>query len=222
MTGDRNLIEASKKFYKELEEAGIFEGTLRNAIGGVGEVNVSSSGSAHLTYLLRLYKQSKQISQIIAYIWRWSDDNSQGQQKSANDLASYFTHSSLEGVPGANLKKLFSVKPKENGNQEEKLLYAVFGNKIKDLIFPIFNDFERGEINKKLGYLFGVDINSFHGEILDPTSNQPQLFSFFIPYPPRPALGKATVTNQELEEWVENRKKEEFFAENIYIPTTCS
>jgi len=30
--------------------------------------------SHHTELLLRLYQQSKQISQIIAYIWRWADD----------------------------------------------------------------------------------------------------------------------------------------------------
>jgi hypothetical protein len=217
MTGNRDLIEASKKFSKGLKDNGVFDKVLGKALEDQDE-------TLHLTYLLRLYQQSKQISQIIAYIWRWSDDNSTGKEKSAKDLASYFEHPSEDGVVGANLKKLFSVKPKQGGNKEEDLLYQVFGNgnKIEGLIFPIFNEFERGKLNNTLGYLFGIDINTFHGEILDPTPNHPQLFSFFIPYPPRPAVGNATVTNQELEGWVDNREKDKFFADNIYIPTTCS
>jgi hypothetical protein len=183
--------------------------------------------SHHTELLLRLYQQSKQISQIIAYIWRWADDNSPvnaERQAAASQLHKYFTHPTQRiGNLGGQLKKLFAAKPDPNGDLEGKLLYAVFAPLDNpNLIFPIFSEFELGEIDPRLGYLLEVNLNSFHGIIKDPTKNAPELFGFVIPYPPRPQLGDLTVTTTELEEWVENKEPRKFFADNAYIPTTSS
>ena len=182
--------------------------------------------SHHTELLLRLYQQSKQISQIIAYIWRWADDNSpehRERQAVAIQLHKYFTHPTQRmGNVGGQLKKLFGANPDPNGTLEARLLYAVFAPLDNpNLIFPIFSEFELGEIDPRLGYLLDVDLNSFHGALEDPTKNAPELFKFVIPYPPRPQLGELTVTTNELEEWVENKEPRKFFADNAYIPTTC-
>ncbi|WP_449418799.1 hypothetical protein [Phormidium nigroviride] len=183
--------------------------------------------SHHTELLLRLYQQSKQISQIIAYIWRWADDHSPEnteRQAVASQLHKYFTHPTQRiGNLGGQLKKLFGAKPDPNGDIEGRLLYAVFAPLDNpNFIFPIFSEFELGEIDPRLGYLLDVNLNSFHGVIEDPTKNAPALLKFVIPYPPRPQLGELTVTTTELEEWVDNKEPRNFFADNVYIPTTST
>lgn len=65
----------------------------------------------------RIYQQGRQVSQIIAYIWRWIDDErpeNKQKQKVANELQKYFkspTENNLE--PGGRLKKLLSAHPLE-------------------------------------------------------------------------------------------------------------
>ncbi|KAB8318703.1 hypothetical protein SD81_014830 [Tolypothrix campylonemoides VB511288] len=95
-------------------------------------------------------------------------------------------------------------------------------NSNKNLIFPIFDQFELGEESDNLGYLFEVTVNGFNGVLEDVDRNSPSLFKFVIPYPPRPQLGEVTVTLDELEEWIANREEDEYFADNPYIPTTCT
>lgn len=184
-------------------------------------------------YLQRLYKQAKQLSQIIAYIWCNAE---KGEVKGVNarKLRDYFLSPTEESnggqggsvEPGGNLKKLLAANPRDNNqNEEAKLLREVFKDYQSnlDLIFPIFDEFELG--NKpgyeKLGYLLEVNVNDFFGVLEDVNVNNPSLFKFVIPFPPRPQLGEATVTYSELKEWIANREENKFFADNPYIPTTC-
>ncbi|NEQ36400.1 MAG: hypothetical protein F6K40_08995 [Okeania sp. SIO3I5] len=178
-----------------------------------------------VSFIRRLYQQAKQISQIIAYIWRWDDEErpeNAEQKNTANELKVYFTKPTTGNEVGDNLKKLFRASPQCPG-KEWDLLKAVFGPNINEqYIFPIFDKFELGEINTKLGYLFHININSFNGVIKDPTLNNPCLLMFEIPYPPRPLIGNTTVTKEDLEDWIANREEDTYFSENPYIPATCS
>ena len=181
------------------------------------------------TFLKRLYQQSKQLSQIIAYIWRWVDADETPRREIANQLKEYFVHPTESNHDvGGNLKKLLAANPKEDkperNRKEAQLLREVFPdyNSNKNLIFPMFDEFELGDEHPGLGYLFTIDINSFHGKLDDPTKNAPEVLKFVIPYPPRPVLGEATVTASELESWIENKQEYKYFADNPYIPATCS
>lgn len=190
--------------------------------------------ASQIFYLRRLYQQAKQVSQIIAYIWRWADADGNPKQEIANKLKEYFTNPTEDNSkPGGKLKELLRSDPRKTHNLGEKdnLLKAVFfedkepnNSKLDNLLFPMFDEFELGESEEfpNLGYLFQITVNSFQGTIEDPTKNAPELMKFTIPYPPCPKIGKATVTSDELEHWIANREKDEYFAKNPYIPTSCS
>lgn len=174
--------------------------------------------------LIRLYQQSKQISQIVSYIWRWVDGPSAEKAAHARALSTYFTHPTERGgEQGSRLKKLFGAAPKADGNVEERLLHAVFAP-VDDAsqVFPIFSEFELGNVDPTLGYLLEIDLNSFQGMMKDPTKNMPDRLPYVIPYPPRPQLGEGALTTGDLDTWISDRTPNKFFADNVYIPTSCS
>ena len=201
-------------------------------------------------FLTRLYKQAKQVSQIIAFIWRWIDfdennnqdirgltqqevDNRKRKRDAAEKLNSYFAHPTAQvQLIGKKLERLFAADPRLDDSElrdseykeEAELLREVFAKykEDKNLMFPIFDEVERGLKIPGIGYILNVDINSYQGHCLDVDKNHPHLYIHSIPYPPRPQLGKATVTRRELEEWIENTEEHQFFADNPYIPTTSS
>lgn len=188
-------------------------------------------------FLLRLYQQAKQISQIIAYIWRNLEPENPNLE-TAKQLHQYFAHPTDNDKNndhndqnksidvGENLKNLLGADPTKEESVEAKLLREVFEDyqSNEDLIFPIFDDLELGRDpeHRDLGYLLEVNVNDFFGVLEDVDRNIPSLFKFIIPYPPRPEIGEATVTYCELEKWIKNKEKDKFFADNPYIPTTCS
>jgi len=251
-------------------------------------------------FLQRVYRQAKQVSQIIAFIWCWIDfepcadlsnfeiDWRDGldNKNAAKELRKYFTHPT-ESVPyiGENLEILFAVDPKWNDDEievkveelaEEMMIKWFYGvahrlnpnassneikqkaeeikenidqitsqnieelkNKFKktrnllrqvfqnyktdtNLKFPIFDKFELGLEHPGLGYTINVDINSFQGMCEDTDKNHPSLFIHTIPFPPRPQLGTSTVTKDELQQWIENREENKYYADNAYIPTTTT
>jgi flavodoxin len=177
----------------------------------------------------RICQQGRQVSQIIAYIWRWVDDErpeNKHKQEVANELQKYFkkpTENNQE--PGGRLKKLLGAHP-EDSSHEGNLLYDVFFENYsidnEGYIFPIFNKLELGEDGSGLGYFLNIDINSYHGSLSDTSINHPYKFIHTIPYPARPQLSKATVTPDELEDWIKNRIPNKYYADNPYIPTTSS
>lgn len=201
----------------------------RNLFQNASEISKLSTqkniNSPSVEFLRRLYQQAKQISQIITYIWRWADEESPenaDKKNAANELKVYFMKPSTDDKVGENLKKLFRASPQCPG-KEWDLLKAVFGPELDEkYIFPIFDEFELGEINTKLGYLFHINTNSFNGVIKDPTLNNPCLLTFEIPYPPCPPIGNSTVTIEDLDDWIANREEDTYFANNPYIPATCS
>ncbi|NER95825.1 MAG: hypothetical protein F6J86_18620 [Symploca sp. SIO1B1] len=164
----------------------------------------------------RLFHQGKMISQIIAYIWRYGDKHTP-KGYAARTLSGYFEN---PGDNGANIKKLWQAIPNRNGSLEDQLLYAVFpmeGENYPDgYFFPIFNSSERTY------YSFITDVNNFQGVIEDANVNTPELMRLTTPFPPRPQLGKLTVTKRELEEWINNREPRDVIAKNPYIPTCTS
>lgn len=97
-----------------------------------------------------------------------------------------------------------------------KTVFAKYSEEQKKTLFPIFSEYEAKR------YALFVDVERFHGQVGDPTLNNPGILSFTIPYPPRPQLGEATVSEQELEKWLNNTDITHFVADNPYIPTSCS
>lgn len=179
----------------------------------------------------RLFQQGKQISQIVSYIWRWSDAVEESpdvaqKRDTARQLGEYFKqpfvkNPNLQNPFQTKLRNLFSAEPKENGNEEEKLLYAVFGYSDpseydEGYFFPIFSDLER------LCYHFTIDTNKSQGTIEDANVNNPQFMTLVTPYPPCPKFSTTTITEEELEEWIEDRDTKKMVADNLYIPTCTS
>lgn len=231
MFGTRSLFSKSKKIHETADQ--LLGDYLRMSSDNLTsqprvEVQNQLQGAAVYFFLQRIYQQAKQVSQIIAYIWRWIDDSDLHKRNCAEFLNYYFSKpTEKDGEIGGNLKKLLAADPRENSFQpsyEVWLLREVFPdyNDNQDLLFPIFNKFELGEENEGFGYILNVDINSFQGNLSDTTINHPSLFVHSIPYPPRPELGPATVTKDELEEWIKNRISDQYYAENTYIPTTST
>jgi hypothetical protein len=202
----------------------------RNLFSKANKIHAADKSSEQSSYLKRLLQQGKQISQITAYIWRWADADQPEhieQKKVANKLKKYFNNPSPnpEDV-GGNLKNLFKAIPSNdcNATEESQLLYAVFYQQGLDntgYIFPIFDSFELGEENENSGYLFNITVNCFTGGIEDAEINSPSLLTMTIPYPPRPPFGETTLDVQELDDWITNRDKSMYFADNHYIPTSC-
>ncbi len=201
------------------------------------DINNNNNILSPVNFIRRLCKQGKQISQIIAYIWLWADEDVNKfpeQVNTAIKLKHYFDKPiEKEGDQSVieNLKKLLSADPKKWLNssaqdkehlpdkEEAKLLINVFGEKrIIDVDgqFPILSEEETEH------YIVTINVNSFHGTIADPDVNTNKLLTFQIPYPPAPKIGNTTVTKKDLQDWVDNTKKEEFFSDSPYIPTTCS
>ncbi|CCI16727.1 conserved hypothetical protein [Microcystis aeruginosa PCC 9807] len=199
--------------------------------------NVNRSGE-YKGYLRHLCQQAKQVSQIIAYIWRWGDEDETDEyslkhKQNALDLKSYFEEPTSEiEKPGENLLRLFKANPKnaDDKTKEANLLRAVFfidkrgkstlGFDNEQYEFPIFDIFAIDQQEDTGGYIIEIVTDSFQGKIGDSNANHPSFLTLSIPYPPRPQFGKLTLDKETLDNWIRNRKEGEYYAKNIYIPTT--
>ncbi|MGK7921726.1 MAG: hypothetical protein AB4080_17145 [Trichodesmium sp.] len=179
----------------------------------------------------RMLQQVKVISILITYIWRYNQPGSTKKQLlTAQRLQYYFRHTvpDPEWDKNPEVKELFPgvTKPPvledlmgaelNHDTIPGEVLSTVFDNPI-NYEFPIF---EKIAIDYKL-VSFEIDTGIFNGWITDPDANSPNMLTVVIAFPPRPALGDATVTNTELEEWIEDRIPNKFMSDNPYIPT-CS
>ena len=210
------------KSLEENEKENFIKDKLEEKFGGIHKY----------LYLKRLYQQAKQLSQIIAYIWYWDNQEEKEKVKEEKDTAKklqkYFLKPNGGDKKGnaKNLKKLLGANPRDkNGDTKEaKLLKKVFGHLIdnKKYIFPMFNKEELAEELNYIGYLFEINVNSFNGMIADADRNNPNFLKFVIPYPPCPPLGEATLSFSTLKDWMENSDEDKYFPDNPYIPTTCS
>jgi hypothetical protein len=163
----------------------------------------------------RLFQQGKLISQIIAYIWLWADSSeSEDKQQNAQKLAQYFKKPTKNTETGENLKKLFAAVPNPEGSEEDKLLYAVFPD-LGSGEFPIFND------NERQFFSFDINVNDFQGTINDANLNG-KLMTLSTPFPPCPKFSNATVTQDELKAWINDRNSDNVISDNPYIPTCTS
>ena len=179
-------------------------------------------------FVNRICQQAKLISQLISFIWLWSDKPESDNDKLTNykisvaqSLKKIFYNPKKE-----HLMKLLTTDPFSDLSDLNlsdfsdsgllKTVFAQYSKEQKKTLFPIFSEYEQKR------YAVSVDVERFHGQVGDPTLNNPGILSFTIPYPPRPQLGKATVSEEELDEWLKNTKIDQFTADNPYIPTSCS
>jgi hypothetical protein len=168
----------------------------------------NGSGSSETgNFVKRILVQSKKLSHLIVHIWL--------NKAGASELDKYFKRSQ-------NLSKLL-LASKDNNPKEYELLRNVFED--KDL--PIFNE-EEGHY-----YSFRVTVDHFEGSLDDPLPGQSanpgeqEVFTMWIPYPPRPEISEAPaapINPSELKEWLKSpiNQPPYFYAENPYIPTSST
>ncbi|NER79867.1 MAG: hypothetical protein F6K42_09845 [Leptolyngbya sp. SIO1D8] len=158
----------------------------------------------------RLLQQTKQISQIIAYIWL-----DEGNQYVCKELDARFR----------DVDKLTKLLFSRESDPEYDLLKMVFEHH-SNAILPIFNDAEL-EI-----YDFKILLNQYEGKITDAPPDSGKFLTMWIPYPPRPQISSqrnqpdgpiAPIYKEDLEQWVQDHSDQPpYRASNPYIPTTCS
>jgi len=182
--------------------------------------------------ITRMMQQVKLISQLITYIWLHNEEGSD-YERNAKQLNYYFRNTVPDPkwqLPGSLHQELFpdATEPKtlkdllgahiEEKTEEGRLLRAVFPTRPKRYQFPIFEELA---INCNL-VGFEIDTGIFNGWITDPDPNSPSMLHVVIAFPPRPHLSQATVTKDELADWLTNRHDlTQFMSDNPYIPT-CS
>lgn len=192
----------------------------------INQVTSTTTSPVGVFSLPRLFQQTKQKSQILAYIWYWGSDTLEendpnyDKYQNAVTLAEYYQYPEENPLNGERtLKKLLSTIPKSDGTEVEKLLYAVFpfdsDSEYPDhYFFPILDEGEQEF------YKFSIDTNIFQGFIEDPKPHQGAEIHFVVPYPPCPKFSEITVTKAELDEWVSEYSSKPI-PDNIYIPL-CS
>lgn len=105
--------------------------------------------------------------------------------------------------------------------EEVRLLIAVFGReRIQDedkYLSPLFDSTELAS------YEFFLNPDSFRGSLEDPTNSNDRnkRLEFIIGYPPAPKFGEATVTESQLEEWIDD-DSQQVFPPQVYIPVSTS
>lgn len=177
--------------------------------GIVAEAIKSKKGSGSSetgNFVKRLLVQSKKLSHLVVHIWL--------NKAGASELDKYFKQSQ-------NLSKLL-LATKDNPKE-----YELLRNVFEDKDLPIFNE-EEGHY-----YSFRVTVDQFEGSLDDPLPGQAAnpgeqgILTMWIPYPPRPEISEtpaAPLNPSELEGWLNSPVNESpyFYAENPYIPTTCT
>jgi len=116
-------------------------------------------------------------------------------------------------------------QPVEGASEEVRLLIAVFGKeRIEDekkYLSPLFNSTELGDDGSgDPSYEFRLNPDSFRGDLNDPQRGE-NTFEFLIGYPPAPKFGEATITESQLESWI-NDDDPQRSPSNIFIPVTTS
>ncbi|NES71458.1 MAG: hypothetical protein F6K24_42810 [Okeania sp. SIO2D1] len=168
--------------------------------------------------------QAKMISQIISYIWLYAESDPLAKQarhwfqNPTKNFDKLENPTSADKLP--SLAKLMGAKPQDQSIYGE-LLSKVFPD-VKDeskglYNFPIFNkhDIESGIV------VFKTDASIVNGSVLDPNPNSPNVLTVIIAFPPCPKFSEATLTKEELSNWLNDRDSTNYTPPNSFIPT-CS
>ncbi|NEQ36402.1 MAG: hypothetical protein F6K40_09005 [Okeania sp. SIO3I5] len=175
--------------------------------------------------LRHILTRSKMISQIICYIRLYAESDPLAKQarhwfqNPTKNFDKLENPTSGEKLP--SLAKLMGAKP------QDQTIYGEFLSKVfpdvkdesKSLYqFPLYNkqDIESGII------VFKTDAAISNGYLLDPNPNSPNVLTAVIAFPPCPQLSEATLTKEELLDWLNDRDSSNYTPSNSYIPTcTC-
>lgn len=172
---------------------------LRRSPEGDVKLKVKGFPCNYPSFASELLKRSRLLSQLIAKSWLPGDE--------ARQIREIFTSFST-GHDDSDLKQLLTGKKKN--------------------LWPT-RIFEDDEIDL---YRFEITWDSFEGSLEDKTQaiakQTPPYFTLVLPYPPRPALGEFTVTEHQIQEWVDSQPQEvngviqDPFPSYPYLPTTTA
>ncbi|NES63828.1 MAG: hypothetical protein F6K24_00225 [Okeania sp. SIO2D1] len=173
--------------------------------------------------LRHMLAQTKMISQIISYIWLYAESDPLAKQARRWFQNPTKNFDKLENPTVADklpsLAKLMGAKPQDQNIYGEFLSKAFpdVKDESKGLYqFPIFNklDIESGIV------VFKTDATTTKGSIQDPTPNSPNVLTVVIAFPPCPQFSEATLTKEELSNWLNDRDHSNYTPDNSYIPVT--
>ncbi|NEQ36409.1 MAG: hypothetical protein F6K40_09040 [Okeania sp. SIO3I5] len=177
------------------------------------------------SFLRHTLTRSKIVSQIISYIWLYAESDPLARQAKHWFQNPTKNFDQLENPTVADklpsLAKLMGAKPQDQTIYGE-FLSKVFSD-VKDdskglYNFPLFNkqDIESGIV------VFKTDATIASGSIQDPNPNSPNVLTVMIAFPPCPQFSAATVTKEELSNWLNNRDSSNYTPPNSYVPCCCS
>lgn len=189
---ERRMIKVTPKFLEFSSSISTHSSTsTRDANTGVANTN-------------RYQIQSKRVSQLIAFIWRYLYQKEDIEKyQIAKELDNYFKHPQ-------SLKDLLYAK---NDTEPWKLMTKVF----PDLSEPLFDSQADG-----IEYEIEVDVEQFRTSLEDPRFGD-RKWRAIVGYPPRPFISdEGQLTIQELDEWINNTDDSKYVADNPFIPLCCS
>ncbi|NES67037.1 MAG: hypothetical protein F6K24_18185 [Okeania sp. SIO2D1] len=182
-------------------------------------------------------RQSKIISQVVAFIWYYSDEKPISDQKDATwkkrheqaikGIEWYHNPASTNGSPNenTNLYNLLTIgdprKPETTWNDYDRFLHTVFEEHLNDrefYKFPIYNPGTQGDPT----IIFEVDYKAYEGVMSDlrVRTGRLQLLTT-LSFPARPQYGKATFEASELERWYQDKNPDNRTPPSPFIPL-CS
>lgn len=175
-----------------------------------------------------LIVMSKKVSQIIAWIWRYeNDDENPLEREDARILRDFFIKASQKDEHGKEMKDkdnnpiplqfndlLFASQQQDNlvKNKHLKEAYRVIRYYFPGYL-PLLDSTFTTYISAQVIY------NDFEGTISDFDRQNNKVIMHF-PYPPRPV----SVTDKELEDWYNQKKPDQkpFGPPNPFIPCSTS
>ncbi|NEQ36394.1 MAG: hypothetical protein F6K40_08960 [Okeania sp. SIO3I5] len=225
----------------------IFKQELMRKASEIAVVPRSEGDSPGLN-LLDIIRQSKIISQVIAFMWYYSGDEVDScDEKNCDDKCNnnfdnlickkcqaklglnWYLYPSDRNNSYPELRKLLTEgKPNKNGNKYDKFLYTVFYHLIGEdgNIKREYSDFYKFPIyqtDDSFEAIFEVDYTVFNGVISDIRNRSGKLeLLFTLSFPPRPQYSNATLKPDQLVEWHENVDENDFTPPNPFIPVCCS
>lgn len=176
--------------------------------------------------LRHMLTRTKMVSQIISYIWLYAESDPLAKQARHWFQNPTKNFDKLENPNSTN--KLPSLAKLMGATPQDQTIYGEFLSKVfadvkdesKGLYnFPLFNkhDIESGIV------VFKTDATITSGSIQDPNPNSPNLLTVMIAFPARPQFSEATLTKEELSNWLNDRDSNNYTPPNSFVPccTTC-
>ncbi|NEQ36401.1 MAG: hypothetical protein F6K40_09000 [Okeania sp. SIO3I5] len=196
--------------------------------------NSNKDGKNFGLNLQDVIRQSKVVSQIVAFIWYYSDETdplnevdaatwNQRHQQAIKGIKWYKKPASTEGSPNGkpNLQNLLTIgdpRKESERNEYDDFLYTIFEDRLDDeefYKFPIYDLGGEGDPTT----VFEVDYKAFEGVMSDLRVRTGSLqLLMTLSFPPRPQYGKATVEAWELKEWYLDKDSSNRTPPSPYIP----